>query len=83
MEDNILEIKNLEVQYVTEEGIVRAVNHIDLPIPQGSTAIVRNPPSSAARCAVISTPKASPLTITGLTGACAQASTIFRVHSLP
>ena len=37
MEDNILEIKNLEVQYVTEDGIVRAVNHIDLNVKQGST----------------------------------------------
>ena len=36
MNDNILEIRDLEIQYVTEEGIVRAVNNIDLDVPRGS-----------------------------------------------
>ena len=37
MEENILEIKDLEVQYVVEEGTVRAVNKINLAVRQGSS----------------------------------------------
>lgn len=33
--ENILEIKDLEIQYVTEEGIVRAVNKISLTLEKG------------------------------------------------
>ena len=36
MNDNILEIRDLEIQYVTEEGIVRAVNNVDLEVRRGS-----------------------------------------------
>ena len=38
MSENILEIRNLEIQYVTEEGVVRAVNGIDLDVA-GGTAV--------------------------------------------
>ena len=37
MSDNILEIKDLTIQYVTEEGVVRAVNSIDLSIAPGTS----------------------------------------------
>jgi peptide/nickel transport system ATP-binding protein len=37
MRDCVLDIKELEIQYVTEEGVVRAVNKIDLSIKRGST----------------------------------------------
>ncbi len=35
MKDNILEIKNLEIQYVVDKDVVRAVNNIDLTIGKG------------------------------------------------
>ena len=35
--DNILEIKGLTIEYVTEEGTVHAVNNIDLSIGEGRT----------------------------------------------
>ena len=34
---NLLDIKNLTIQYVTKDGIVRAVNGIDLSIGEGKT----------------------------------------------
>ncbi len=34
--DNILEIKDLIVRYETEDGIIRAVNSVNLNIPQGA-----------------------------------------------
>lgn len=37
MNDKILEIRNCEIQYVTENGIVHAVNHIDLAIERGTS----------------------------------------------
>lgn len=37
MNEQVLEIKNLEIQYVTEEGVVRAVNGIDLSIARGTS----------------------------------------------
>ncbi len=37
MKDNILEIKDLIVQYNTEDGIVKAVNGIDISIEKGKT----------------------------------------------
>ena len=37
MEENILEIKDLEIQYVVEEGTVHAVNKINLSIKEGSS----------------------------------------------
>lgn len=37
MSDNILEIKNLSVDFYTEDGIVRAVNEISFDIPRGKT----------------------------------------------
>ena len=35
--DNILEIKDLTIEYVTEEGTIHAVNHINLSIEEGKT----------------------------------------------
>lgn len=35
MSENILEIKNLEIQYVVDKDVVRAVNNIDLTIRKG------------------------------------------------
>lgn len=37
MDDILLDIKNLEVSYDTEDGIVRAVNGIDLQVGRGKT----------------------------------------------
>lgn len=37
MEKNILEVKDLVVRYETEDGIVRAVNSVNLSIGQGSS----------------------------------------------
>ncbi len=37
MADNLLEIKNLYVQYKTDEDIVNAVNGIDITIGRGET----------------------------------------------
>lgn len=37
MSDNILDIKNLVVKYFTEDGIVEAVNGIDLELKKGET----------------------------------------------
>lgn len=35
--DNILEVKNLTIHYITEEGVVRAVNNIDFSLKKGET----------------------------------------------
>ena len=45
--------------------------------------MVGMPSASAQRCAVTSTPIASPLTTVGLEGACAMVLTILVHHSLP
>ena len=37
MSDKILEIKDCEIQYITEIGIVHAVNHIDFSIERGAS----------------------------------------------
>ena len=37
MSDKLLDIKNLTIQYKTEDGIVRAVNGIDLDLKEGET----------------------------------------------
>ena len=37
MSDILLDIHNLEVSYDTEDGIVRAVNGIDLQVRRGKT----------------------------------------------
>ena len=37
MHEKLLEIKNLEIQYVTSDGTVHAVNNIDLEIGKGET----------------------------------------------
>lgn len=37
IQENLLEIKNLEIQYVTSDGTVHAVNNIDLEIGKGET----------------------------------------------
>ena len=37
MADNLLEIKNLHVHYVTDGEVVKAVNGIDLTIGRGET----------------------------------------------
>ena len=36
MEQKLLEVKDLTIQYVTEDGIVRAVNHVDFSIDRGA-----------------------------------------------
>ena len=53
-------------------------------MPVAITAIVGNPLSNAARCAVMSVPIASPLTMAGLhSGQDDMAETILVHHSLP
>jgi len=37
MEDKVLEIKDLQIRYVTEDGIVEAVNGIDISVDKGKT----------------------------------------------
>lgn len=37
MEQKLLEVKDLTIQYVTEDGIVRAVNHVDFSIDRGAS----------------------------------------------
>ena len=37
MEQKLLEVKDLTIQYVTEDGIVRAVNHVDVSIDRGAS----------------------------------------------
>lgn len=35
--DNVIEIKDLSIQYATDEGIVKAVNHLNLQLARGET----------------------------------------------
>ncbi len=35
--DNVIEIKDLSIQYATDEGIVKAVNHLNLQLVRGET----------------------------------------------
>ncbi|MBB6482671.1 ABC transporter ATP-binding protein [Spirochaeta isovalerica] len=37
MKETVLKVENLEVRYVTEDGIVQAVNGIDISVEKGST----------------------------------------------
>lgn len=37
MDNNILDIKNLEVHYITDEGVVQAVNGLDISLKKGET----------------------------------------------
>ena len=54
-----------------------------MSMPFGSTAMVESPWPRAAIWAVMSIPKASPLTITGFSGARLSALTIRVHHSFP
>ena len=37
MEEKLLEIKDLSVEYTTDEDIVKAVNHVSLTLNKGET----------------------------------------------
>ena len=58
-ERELLEIRDLTIQYVTEGEVVHAVNHVSLTIPKGRTLGIVGETGAGKTTTALSIPKTS------------------------